>query len=148
MPTGEALSDLENLWSWRASSPYRVDKVIVEFEQGHVEVGNKQVGVVALIANHRDTLMIARQVVQLAAIIWGNQQLVAIGGVVQIWLAERPVAIDAFQIQARAPKISQMIDWLGLLKRRPIVGHIVGQDLAVERPARRNTWIIERRLIA
>ena len=62
--------------------------------------------------------------------------------IVQIGLADRTRAVNAFQIEPWFTKILKGGNIFGFLQRRAIVGNIVGDELSKEWPACRNSGIV------
>ncbi|MGH9162646.1 MAG: hypothetical protein ACRD2X_21975 [Vicinamibacteraceae bacterium] len=109
-----------------------------------MELRDEQVGIVAGVGHDRQALDVPGQIVGLTPVIATEQELVAIGALVEVRLAYRAGAVDGFQVEARAAEVAQAAHLLTLPERRAVVSQIVCQDLTEEGPARGNARVIGR----
>ena len=113
-----------------------------------MEMGDEQIRIIALIADHGDTWLVTRQIVGIALIIGRNQQFVAIVIIIQVGLAEWTVAVDTFQIQAWATIVPQAVERFESAVTAPDRASYRGLKSGEEGPARGDAGIVEGVFIA
>jgi hypothetical protein len=95
------------------------------------------VGVVARISDQRNALGVSRQIRLLAGVVATEQQLGRIVAAVKKRVADRPGAVEAFEVGARSAEVQQ-VRAVGMTGEVAAVGgDVVGDELAEERPSRR-----------
>ena len=98
-------------------------------------------GVVASIANERESLLIAGQIAGWT-LVTTDQEFVRIVDIVQIGLSHRPRPVDTLKVEASLSKILESADIFRLPQWGPIMGDVMCNKLPEEGPARRYPWIV------
>ena len=121
--------------------PDVVDRTVVEEEERAVERRDDQVLVVARIADDRPAVRAARQVLVDAAAL--DLELDVVGGVVQLLLRHRARAVDRVEVERGRAEVARALGSGRAPERRARVeGHVVVEELAEERRARRLARVV------
>jgi hypothetical protein len=115
-----------------------VDHAVVQAEPRQVELRDKDVNVIARIADHRDALTIARKVGLLARVVHAEQQLGGVVALVEERVADRTVAVDAFEVRAWRAEVLGALTGRSACQRAAVGRDVVGDQLAEEGPAGRD----------
>src|SRR5262249_4809293 len=110
-------------------------------EKCQMQLRDEEVRVVARIANQGQSLLVARQVPD-RTLAEPDEQLVRVVDIVQAGLSHRTGAVNTFQIEARCAEVPKSFDILRFPQWRAVVRDVMGDELAEERPAGRNPWIV------
>ena len=112
-----------------------VDEPVVRAQEGDMELGDRQVDVVARIADQRDALGVARQVGRRAGVVAADQHPVRVVALDQVRLARRAEAVDALEVEPRDPRVAERADVGARRERAAIGGQVVREELREHRPA-------------
>src|SRR5207237_6363975 len=103
-----------------------------------VHLRDKKVDILAWVANERDSFLVARKVLGVAAIVWTEQHLGWLFPAEEERIADRSVAVHALQIETRAPGVPQKRLIVMYRDRRPVSGDVMRDELPEHRPPRRH----------
>ena len=103
-----------------------------------MELVDEQVHVVARVADQREALRVARDVVAAAA----EQELRRIVALVEVGAPDRAAAVQALEVEPRRAEVPQRALLRVRAKRRAVGGDVVGDELAEERPAGRDGRVV------
>ena len=115
-----------------------VDESVVRFDHRHLHLGNQEVHVLSRIADQRDALLVARQVLRKALVIEAEQQLGRIVAAEQVRIARRAIAVQALQVESSAADVAQHRLVIVVGDRRAIGGDVMGDELPEGRPSGRD----------
>ena len=92
-----------------------------------MELGHEEVDVVARVADQRDALGIARDVVRLTGVVSADQ-LRRVFALVEVWTPHRSAAVDALEVDPRCAEVTDRVR-VGVMGN----GRAVGGDVVRER---------------
>ena len=115
-----------------------VDHAVVQTKHRQVKLRDKDVNVVARIADHRDALTIARNVGLLAGIVQAEQQLGRVVAPVEERVADRTVAVDAFEVRPWRAEVLGALTDRSVCQRAAVGRDVMSDQLAEHGPAGRD----------
>jgi hypothetical protein len=132
VPRRDPAGLLEDLTLGGPLIPEPIDGAVVGPDVGNLELAHEQVDVVARIADQRNPLVVARDVV--AAL--PQEQLGGIVPLVEVGRADRARAVDRLEVGARDAEVADSVGIRPTPNRRAVGRDVVGDELAEERPPR------------
>src|SRR5262249_20664572 len=130
-PSRVARGVREELQFGNARAACAIDERIVQLQNREMKLRYEHMRVVARVADQRETLGVPRHITALIA----KQTLRRIVPFKEEWMTDRAVTVHTLEIQAGCARIlqSQGVDMN--MKRRPIGGDVVCDELSEDRPA-------------
>ena len=136
VPPGQPARGLEHPFATDALRPRVIDDPVVELGDGLVQLDDDQVLVIARLRDDRPAVAVTRHVLY-AVDIRRHQQLVAVGGIVELGLTRRSAPVDRVEVVARRPEVDGGIGVRLLLRERRVVERdVVVDELPDEREPR------------
>jgi len=111
-----------------------VDQPVVRLDHRDLHLRDQQVHVLPRVADQRHPFLVARQVARRGA----QQQLGRVVPLVEVWVADRPLAVQGLQVQPRAADVAHHRLVVVVRHWRAVGRDVVSDVLAEDRPPGRD----------
>jgi hypothetical protein len=110
VPSHKALCLLKHVCLLHALTSERVDDLVVKLEEGHVQLRDEEMHIIALIAKQRNALTVPGKIIRFAYIVQTEKKFIGVVEVIKIRVACRTCSIEAFEIQARRAEVAEFVE--------------------------------------